>query len=182
MSDTFVIGDLHFGHTKVALLRGFANVNEHTEGLIERWNARVRKCDTVYVLGDVVFGAAHLMALDRLAGNKKLVMGNHDNEFSSSRWATHFGRVMGCAEVNGWLLTHLPVHPSQLERWPLNVHGHMHTNFIRADFDTVEHHGYFCASAERIGLAPISLSEIEQRKAEPIDPELLELMKLGERK
>lgn len=177
MSATFVIGDLHFGHRKVATaVRGFATVDEHNAELIARWNARVRSCDTVYVLGDVVFGASYLPLLDKLSGLKKLVMGNHDNEFASVRWLDYFVRVMGCAEVNGWLLSHMPVHPNQLERWPLNVHGHMHTN-------SVGEAGYFCASAEQIGLAPITLEEIAARipAPEPIDPELLEMLKLGDR-
>lgn len=162
MSNTFVIGDLHLGHAKVAKLRGFETVEEHTEALVSRWNSRVAAGDTVYVLGDVVFGAAHLSHLQRLHGNKKLVMGNHDNEFASVRWLDYFTRVMGCAEVNGFLLTHIPVHPCQLARWPLNVHGHMHTSFIGLKDGEMnrEHPGYFCASAERIGLTPISLSEI----------------------
>lgn len=151
---TFVIGDLHFGHRKVAMaVRGFPTVEQHNHELIARWNSRVRSVDTVYVLGDVVFGASYLPLLDKLNGLKKLVMGNHDNEFASARWLDYFARIMGCAEVNGWLLSHMPVHPNQLGRWPLNVHGHMHTN-------TVGEPGYFCASAERIGLAPITLEEI----------------------
>ena len=72
MSGLFFIGDTHFGHHKIAVLRGFGSVQEHDEYLIEQWNATVRKRDTVWHLGDVLFGKHSFACLERLNGTKKL--------------------------------------------------------------------------------------------------------------
>jgi len=50
------------------------------EEMIRRWNARVHKRDTVYVIGDFSFGGkeATKAVLQRLNGKKILIKGNHD--------------------------------------------------------------------------------------------------------
>ncbi len=79
---TWFTADQHFGHTNIIDYCGrpFASVSEMNEALIERWNARVREDDTVWVLGDVAMGPIDesLAAVRRLAGRKILVAGNHD--------------------------------------------------------------------------------------------------------
>ena len=49
---------LHFGHDREFLWkpRGFKNVTEHDETLIQRWNERVGKDDIVFSIGDTIFG------------------------------------------------------------------------------------------------------------------------------
>ena len=48
---TFFTSDLHFGHNKDFLYkpRGFDNIEEHDDTVIENWNSVVSKDDTVYV-------------------------------------------------------------------------------------------------------------------------------------
>ena len=155
MSGLFFIGDTHFGHHKIAVLRGFGSVQEHDEYLIEQWNATVRKRDTVWHLGDVLFGKHSFACLERLNGTKKLVAGNHD-QYPTAEYLKHFNKVLGAAEVNGWLLTHIPVDPSQFRRWSVNVHGHTHSN-------SLPDARYVCVSAEQTGLRPTSVDEVTRR-------------------
>ena len=157
MSLVYVIADLHFGHGKIALHRGFASQEEHDAATVERWNAVVTKRDVVYVLGDVF----NLDPVPKLLGCKKLALGNHDQR-PAARYAELFSQVRACFEWDNCLLTHIPVHPNQRRRYRLNVHGHMHDGRVRS-----EHHAEFvaddfyrCASWEQSGGVPRLLREV----------------------
>lgn len=159
MSATFFIGDCHFGHKKVTQFRPWPTVEEHDAELMRRWQSVVRQQDTVYVVGDCAFGTAALDKFGWLAGTKKLVMGNHDTT-ATATYLKYFSRVIGCAEINNWLVTHIPVHESQFARWPLNIHGHTHANKINDP-------RYFCVSAEQIDYTPITVEQIIARAPHP---------------
>lgn len=125
MSRVFVVADLHFGHAKVALDRGFKDPAQHDYAIVEAWNRVVTKRDVVYVLGDVF----RLDRVPELNGIKKLALGNHDNR-PMSVYCAHFSKVHAMFEFDSCLLTHIPVHPCQFGRYELNVHGHMHRHHI----------------------------------------------------
>jgi len=50
-------------------------------------------------------------------------------------------------------MSHIPIHPQNMERWKLNIHGHMHSNVI-------DDPKYRCVSVEQIGFKPLDLQEI----------------------
>jgi calcineurin-like phosphoesterase family protein len=154
-NDIFVIADTHFGHRKIIdyepIFRPFRTIEEHDEALVAKWNAVVRKRDTVWHLGDVLFGSTAFAILPRLNGVKKLVMGNHDL-YPPARYLQHFSRVCGAMEIGRCILTHVPVHPSQFRRYALNIHGHTHS-------DRIADPRYSCVSVEQTGLSPIPLEE-----------------------
>ncbi len=155
MSKAFVIADPHFGHRKVAELRGFPSTDEHDAALADAWCSVVTKRDTIYVLGDL-FNEGRIRDLP---GTKKLVPGNHDTR-PMAKYLELFSQVRGYFEFDGCLLSHIPVHPSQFARWPLNVHGHTHASAL-------EDRRYVCATVEAIGLRPVSLHGlIEARRRE----------------
>ena len=90
----YFTSDLHLGHANYNVfgLRGFSSVEDMDEGLIARWNARVGKGDTVYILGDLIFenGGEPTAYISRLKGHKRLIVGNHD-----VKWL----KKLGMAEV-----------------------------------------------------------------------------------
>lgn len=74
--------DLHLGHNNILPLRQqFQNIDEHDDTLIAKWNAKVKKNDDVYILGDLSFRSIHHISyyLSRMKGRKHLIVGNHDN-------------------------------------------------------------------------------------------------------
>jgi calcineurin-like phosphoesterase family protein len=161
MNRVFVIADTHFGHKKIIQFenehRPFTTIEEHDEELVRRWNSAVRPSDTVWHLGDVLFGRAAFATLGQLNGVKRLVMGNHDR-YPSALYLEHFRQVYGAAEVHGCLLTHVPAHPSQFGRYALNIHGHLHSRAL----DDVR---YVNVSAERVRLTPVLLDSLIANRA-----------------
>jgi calcineurin-like phosphoesterase family protein len=63
------------------------------EEMIRRWNERVRPCDKVYHLGDVVIPRKSLPILERLNGHKILIRGNHDQHCSLKDLTQYFEDV-----------------------------------------------------------------------------------------
>lgn len=165
MNKVFVIADTHLWHAKVAEARGYASVEAHDRDLVARWNETVREQDTVWHLGDVYLGGARGSGWDavaRLNGLKRLVLGNHD-VYPLEIYAKHFTKIFGTAELHGCLLTHVPCHPNQLQRYRLNVHGHLHTGQVMEMADEggeVVDPRYRCVSAEQTEYRPVLLSEV----------------------
>lgn len=156
MSMVYVIADLHLGHEKVSLARGFMATESHDNTIVERWNAIVTKRDVVYVLGDVF----RLGRVVELKGIKKLALGNHDQK-PVAEYAALFSQVRSGFDFDGCLLTHIPVHPSQFARWPINVHGHTHTR-------SLDDRRYVAVSAEQTRMTPVPLRQLIQQRREEL--------------
>lgn len=155
----FVIADTHFGHKNILGMqpgeRPFASIEEHDREIVARWNAVVRPGDSVWHLGDVFFTKDGHLPLAACNGLKRLVMGNHDH-YPLAVYQQYFKRIAGATEYKGCILTHVPVHPGQLEsRFRLNIHGHMHGK-------TVGDPRYSCVSVEQTNLAPVLMESILQ--------------------
>ena len=138
-----MIADLHFGHRKVQEIRGISD-----DELVQRWNSVVTKRDVVYVLGDVF----KLHRVPELKGIKKFALGNHD-QYPIARYLEHFTQVRGMFQLDGCILTHIPVHPGQFYRYRLNVHGHTHAH-------TLSDPRYICVSVEQLDFKPVLLNSL----------------------
>lgn len=156
----YVTADTHFGHKKIIEFekefRPYTTIEDHDRDLVARWNAVVKPKDTVWHLGDVYFGgAANHDILGQLNGIKKLVLGNHDI-YPLEIYQKYFTKIYGAFVFSGSVLTHVPVHPSQLgSRFAYNVHGHTHHNTVESVLGRDPR--YLCVSLEQTNLAPIEL-------------------------
>lgn len=169
MTNTFLISDTHFGHKNILSFKdilgnhirpGFTSIQEHDEHLIERWNSVVRKEDKVYHLGDVAMTSfTHIKRIfDALNGRKVLIKGNHDN-YKLSQYAQIFDdiRAFHALDHHKFILSHIPLHPSCLDRWGYNVHGHLHKNIL-------DNPRYINVSVERLdNYTPISFEELRKK-------------------
>lgn len=159
MSEVFFIGDTHFGHRGILTyedVRAFETVDDMNQYLITEWNKVVGKKDKVFHLGDFCFGKRYLPIAGELNGRKHLVMGNHDI-YAAHDYLEYFDKLSGCVHYNGMILTHIPVHPHQLDkRFWANVHGHYHSR----TFDRIGKR-YVNVSCENLpNMAPIPLDEV----------------------
>lgn len=158
--DIFFIADTHFGHANILKFdppRPFSSIEEHDEHIIDNWNKVVKPFDKVYHCGDVAFKKPCMEYFNRLNGIKRLVKGNHDL-FPDRLYTEHFKQIHGVKHlhIDGFrcVVTHVPIHPNCIERWGINIHGHLH-------FNTIPDPRYFCVSVEQINYTPISLEEIK---------------------
>ena len=84
MSRIFVTSDTHFSHVNIIKYcnRPYASVEEMNNALIDNWNSVVKNDDLVIHLGDFALGRTIQdikKHLDKLNGNKILILGNHDS-------------------------------------------------------------------------------------------------------
>ena len=173
MPNVFLVSDTHFGHKNICKfigpdgvtpLRPWDDVDEMDEALVKNWNEVVRPSDKVYHLGDVAINKKHLSTVGRLNGDKVLVKGNHDR-FKLEEYTPYFSDIKGCHEMKGMVLTHVPIHPDGLNRFPVNVHGHLHAYRVKMHYEEIDYR-YFNVSVEQINYRPISLDELRKRIAE----------------
>ena len=84
MGEIFFTSDTHFCHQPSFLWepRGFTNVEEMNEVIVERWNSIVKPEDEVYHLGDFAMNDidAAIPYINRLNGTIRWIIGNHDTE------------------------------------------------------------------------------------------------------
>lgn len=116
----------------------FDNIDQMNEYIIEMWNENISPMDTVYHLGDVIFGKLEEKEkfkkdiFPKLNGRKKnLILGNHDD----GRFMANIGwskiRTQQTLDDLGLFLSHYPIHESSLwsfrqNKQLINVHGHIH--------------------------------------------------------
>ena len=76
----YFISDIHIQHRLMLRTRGYESFEAMHDDIVKRWNSKVTKGDTVYIIGDVSFGDYEQTkaVLDRLNGQKILIKGNHD--------------------------------------------------------------------------------------------------------
>lgn len=162
--------DSHFNHENVIRYseRPFANLDEMTEAIIERWNAVVRPGDIVYHLGDFAlsWGRKHQGTIDallgRLCGNKWLIVGNHDRDEvrKNPRWnkVTPYHELkldLGGPHKQWIVLCHYPMRTWNLGHYGAwMLHGHSHGNLVDQSgkiLDVgVDCHGYRPVSLEAV--------------------------------
>lgn len=161
----FVVSDTHFGHNNFLTfkdnsnnqIRPFASCEEMDDTMIQNWNKTVRDQDIVYHCGDVFFGQGH-EHLWKLKGRLRLVVGNHD-DLKDVRLHKRFEKIMMWRifkELN-CVLTHVPIHESNLYKVDYNIHGHIHEKPSPTDRHInvcVEHHNY----------TPIALEELMEKR------------------
>lgn len=88
MSDIFFTADQHFNHKKILQICRpmFQSIESMNEVIIQRWNEKVKREDTIYCLGDFAWKGEDGTSSDvgaiirRLNGQKFLITGSHDSE------------------------------------------------------------------------------------------------------
>ena len=156
MSTVRICADLHLEHENMARKRGFTSAEEHDEYIVSKWNSVVKKQDITYVLGDITMEKVRdYPILDQLKGMKTVVLGNHDEPQHVKELLKYVNKVAGMIDYKKMvILTHCPIHPSQLEfRYSYNIHGHVHENSINDP-------RYINVCAEVIDYTPVEFSKL----------------------
>ena len=143
MEKIFFTSDLHIGHDNAIWFdnRPFSSVEEMDAELIRRWNAKVGREDTVYVLGDMIWKSRKQEAAEivkSLNGKIVLILGNHDHFLLSTPAKELFEDIRDYAEIavslkdgtrRRCILSHyfIPMYNGH-RRTAIHLHGHSHVS------------------------------------------------------
>lgn len=139
------ISDTHFNHKNIIQYcnRPFSDVYEMNEYLIDRWNSKVNKGDTVYHNGDFGFGPKtdegewktgvdRLRKIaNRLKGKIILIRGNHDTNVNTigERFETIKDIHVIHSHNTRFVLCHYPMRSWQfMNKGSVHLFGHCHGN------------------------------------------------------
>jgi calcineurin-like phosphoesterase family protein len=155
VSKIFLTSDTHFGHDRKFLYgpRGFNNIQEHDETIIQNWNSVVSPEDIVFHLGDVMLNDNEhgMECLRRLNGKIIIIPGNHDTRNRIELYKTlpnisviqgiqpdgsnlNVGAIYYKYNKYTFYMSHHPTNTSNLEGGHylrmhlLNLYGHTHQN------------------------------------------------------
>lgn len=138
--DRFV-ADLHFGHKNNLAYdnRKFIDVEEHDEYIVKRWNETVSPFDHTYILGDLSYHnvTKTIELLNRLEGDKTLILGNHDEKFMKNRdFKNCFREITYYKKLNfddgrTLVLCHycIPDFDNHYRNTGYHFHGHVHNTW-----------------------------------------------------
>lgn len=132
----YLISDLHLGHKNILEFTSrygkFRDIDHMNEVLLQNLNDTVSDADRLILLGDICWNKKSFQLLKYFPKNVILVGGNHD--VSSSHYEAYRDtgwKIVGAMQHRESILTHIPVHPHQLERrFKFNIHGHLHDNHV----------------------------------------------------
>lgn len=150
MSKVWFSSDTHFCHDRgfVYEPRGFSNVEEMSEAIVQRWNSVVAPEDTVYLLGDIMLNdnVKGIEFLKQLNGKIHILNGNHDTKSRIALYADCPNVID--TNIYAWVIqyrgytfyvSHYPTLTSNLDndaplkKHVINLYGHTHqkTNFYQ---------------------------------------------------
>lgn len=149
------ISDTHFGHENIIKYcnRPFKDADEMNETIINNWNERVDKEDTVFHLGDLCFKKMHRgeNIVARLNGNIILIKGNHDHK-QAIKTITEAIVIYHCGHYI--YLTHRPENADPLR---ISLVGHAHEKW---KIDCKKNFPIVNVGVDVWDFKPISLDEI----------------------
>jgi len=168
-NNVFVISDLHLGHKNIlrfepSRYETFGTIENMDVALIDMINEVLNEQSKLIILGDVAFNSKAMNNVNRLKGERYLVLGNHDN-FGDDVYVKRYGfkGVYNIFEFGGILFSHYPVHPSEIGdgtsqggRYIGNVHGHTHGRCV----EQIPTSRYLNVCCENVKYKPVSLTSI----------------------
>lgn len=158
MSKIYLIGDTHYGHTRIneKFRQQFSSEEDHNETIHQNIMACAGKTNHLWLLGDVVLSEKHFYKLCQYTlyfDTVNITLGNHDHKELAPYCVQHGIKVHGIVKKWGFWVSHAPIHPQELYRG-LCIHGHTHENNVPDDH-------YFSVSCENVGYKPIKLQDIK---------------------
>lgn len=138
--------DWHFFHDRILEFHPKrkelfgTDMKEVVEKMILKWNNRVDKKDTVYILGDLSFGTTEQRRklFQRLNGNKILILGNHDKVADEHKcYFNHITQIKNMKFKKSVIaslpkdieviMCHFPMFCwEHMEKGSIMLHGHCH--------------------------------------------------------
>jgi len=144
----------------------------HDDMIVYKWNKKVKNSDTVWFLGDFGMGNKEYLRelVGKLNGEKRMIMGNHDNlpksfyENAGFKEVIPFRRGGGTVLKQHFILSHIPFRPDKMnQNVPFFfIYGHVHS-MTKDKITLAEYHtktvNSQCVCIERQMFEPIEIEE-----------------------
>lgn len=170
----FFTSDLHFCHNKEFLYapRGFTNVQDMNEALVENWNKIVKHNDEVYNLGDFALNdiEAAIPYINQLNGTIRWIYGNHDTAKKIDRimdecpnvWAIGYADLMKHEKKFSIYMSHYPTltanyDEKKFSQHVIAVHGHTHQ---RSNWIDLKNPFTYHVGVDSHNNAPVHIDEV----------------------
>ena len=180
----YFTSDLHLGHDRdfVWEKRGFSNINEHDRVVMATINAAVHENDTLYILGDLLFGDVedkdtanyYKQLVHFKCKDVRLIIGNHDSRKRLDFYKNELGiNVVGFADLvcigkQQYYLSHYPALTSNgplkgfLLKEVVNLYGHTHQSEDFLSVNGEEIPLSFHVGLDSNSLAPVEIGKIRE--------------------
>lgn len=164
--------DMHLVHEKALdfTIRPWQQIDEMNEGIIVNINAKVKKKDELYILGDYSF---RIPALEAAALRKKiicekvhLVPGNHDKDWNHKLVQGTFivEPPIKVLKENGrkFVLSHFPMMDWQsMSHESIHLHGHIHSQgSLYNEMNRMQRVYRYDVGVDANNYTPVSMEEI----------------------
>ena len=162
----YIMSDPHIGHKGIIPYSRpqFDTLEEMNELILDNIR-QLKPTDWLILLGDIAWNLAALELFASIECNLRLVGGNHDN-YHVLKYLKYFKKYNGCISTGlgpnneyRCILTHIPVHPIELQRWHFNIHGHKHDHIMK-DPEGYEDKRYINVCCEQLDYKPIKLGDL----------------------
>lgn len=126
----YITSDLHLGQWNTHIHQHRGLDSKHDEVILQALN-QLSKSDTLYIIGDIGHRLdtvneyiQHFQSIP--CRNIIVVPGNHDYHLDELVRFDERISIQGAPTYNGWMITHIPIHPLQMDFLKGNIHGHIH--------------------------------------------------------
>lgn len=129
MQRIWFTADLHHSHDKIISICGRpCSEKMHEEWLVNLINSNVKKKDVIYMIGDVSFARKPDADrfVDRLNGEKFLILGNHDKSLEKSTRFTQITQIKDFSYSKFGLNIHIVLCHYPMASWNRKPHGAWH--------------------------------------------------------
>lgn len=157
----YFISDIHNEDENIIIYehRPFVDSKEMRDIIIKNWNNTVSDNDTVWILGDI----GNPDILNSLKGQKKIILGNHDNKDFLIKNFPEIPIYDYPIMVGPLWLSHEPILYVPKEVPYLNIHGHIHSFEYGVGNNWSNGKRHFNVSVEKINYTPISSEQIKEK-------------------
>lgn len=178
----FFTSDTHFNHANILRFcnRPWESIEEHDQALIENWNSIIGPDDTVFHLGDFVFGGFPKWKeiVEQLNGHIYLIRGNHDDKQMTAGIQTLFEDCLYQARIlvdgKTVYLNHFPFlcfgHGDPKiykDSYSIQLFGHIHSgpNSTSADVSrsSILYPTQYDVGVDNNNYCPISWKEVNEK-------------------
>lgn len=160
----WLITDTHFNHDYMIQC---GRPPDYQRQIISNCRSLIAEQDTLYHLGDVIFGMSTLLPaiLENIKGRKILIRGNHDRKTNGWYERNGFHYVADSIQLGKIVLSHKPM-CSLPDGAEINIHGHWHGNNHRVDESAgwYDRRRHLKLAVEETGYKPVIMQQWVDRQ------------------